>query len=78
MTVKAKLLGKEQVGSGLFENKKNQFHADGGLTKREYYARLAMQGLLAKHGLALESVSNDVIQSSVKYADALLEELAKD
>jgi len=78
MTNKAKLLGKEQVDSGLYEDRKNQFYDDGGLTKREYYAGLAMQGFLAKHGLALEPVSNDVIQSSVKYADALLEELAKD
>jgi len=78
MTDKAKELGKEQVSSGLYEDRKNQFYADGGLTKQEYFAGLAMQGFLAKHGLALEPVSNDVIQSSVKYADNLLEELAKE
>lgn len=43
---------------------------DGGLTKREYFAGLAMQGLCA-NGTDPE----DLAKISVEYADALLKEL---
>jgi hypothetical protein len=44
---------------------------DLGLTKREYFAGLAMQGLLASGDVA----SYNITQWAVEYADTLLEEL---
>ena len=45
----------------------------GGLTKREYFAGLAMQGLLSKFGSGDITVAKD----AVIYADALLAELER-
>lgn len=47
-----------------------------GLTKREYFAGLAMQGRCANSNM-MQSV-NVIARMSVKDADAILEELAKD
>lgn len=46
-----------------------------GLTKREYFAAIAMQGFLAGRGNAWEMEA--FVKKSVEYADALLNELAK-
>ncbi len=46
-----------------------------GLTKREVFAKAAMQGLLSK--LGLEWCPIDVAKWSVDMADAMLAELAK-
>ena len=43
-----------------------------GLTKREYFAAIALQGLLANHGDYMYSVI-----SAVEFADDLIEELNK-
>ena len=45
----------------------------GGLTKREYFAAKAMQGLLANG----EEFSSNVAGSAVWYADQLIKELEK-
>jgi len=59
-----------QIGDGGFM----QFH---GLTKREYFAGLAMQGMLS-NGLIID---NDdwkwIAENSVKQADELLKQLEK-
>ena len=50
-----------------------------GLTKREYFAGLAMQGMSSHpdfYGNS-ETFSNDIARDCVKFADALLEELDK-
>lgn len=53
-----------------------------GLSKREYFAGLAMQGILASHanpgalGYALKN-HMDIPVEAVKHADALLAELEK-
>lgn len=47
-----------------------------GLTKREYFAGLAMQGILA--GAFGQGTTGQCVELSVEYADALLEELAKE
>lgn len=53
-------------------------YGDGmGLTKREYFAALAMQGLLASDVNA-NLHQNDCVNIAVKHADALLAELEKD
>jgi hypothetical protein len=46
-----------------------------GLTKREYFAALAMQGLLANSSNSI--YPTEVAQDSLIYADALLAELEK-
>ena len=48
-----------------------------GLTKREYAAIMAMQGLLACTSLGLGASSNAIATTAVLYADALLTELSK-
>ena len=47
-----------------------------GLTKREYFAIMAMQGYLAGQSGGLYS-GNKIVQSSVEMADMLLKELEK-
>jgi len=49
-----------------------------GLTKREYFAGLAMQGMLANPEV-IKSISDEkIITYSLKYSDILLKELEKD
>lgn len=56
------------------EDLKEATWLDGGLTKREYFAAMAMQGLLRDHYTCFpESCATE----AVKYADALLAELEK-
>jgi hypothetical protein len=49
---------------------------DGGLTKREYFASMALQGIIAnKDGLDIKI--ERIVESAVDTADALIEELSK-
>lgn len=48
-----------------------------GLTKREHFAGLAMQGLLAHYGVAHSGDSDTYCSTAIKYADALLKKLEK-
>ena len=53
----------------------------GGLTKREYFAGLAMQALTheyTRHGQSPEVLVEFIAAGAVKIADALCERLAKD
>jgi hypothetical protein len=45
-----------------------------GLTKREYFAAMAMQGYLASFGDAIPN-SKHIAEKSVEYADAVLKQL---
>jgi hypothetical protein len=47
----------------------------GGLTKRELFAAMAMQGMRADHSAT--GVPEAIARESVRLADALLKELAK-
>lgn len=49
---------------------------DGGLTKREYFAAIALQGALANK-FAHERTIEMITESAVKLANALIEELNK-
>ena len=66
----AKDSGMTHAGTGGFM----QFH---GLSKREYFAGLAMQGLVVERFVNDAMDRSKVAKFSVKMADALLEELAK-
>ena len=48
-----------------------------GLTKREYFAGLAMQGLLANEDFIRNNPDDVIVGYSVKIADDLLKELDK-
>jgi hypothetical protein len=48
-----------------------------GLTKREYFAGLAMQGWIACQSENFRGEANSVASKAVEYADALLAELEK-
>ena len=50
---------------------------DGGLTKREHFAGLAMQGLCANANLNQSFKAKDIARYATSYADALLAELEK-
>jgi alpha-acetolactate decarboxylase len=74
MTEQAKKLG-NQPATGFEDSINNVFM---GLTKREYFAGLALQGILA-HAFIIDNRFRNVSLSkeSVECADALLEELSK-
>jgi len=55
-------------------------HTDWGLTKREYFAAMAMQGLLANGSdvdLTLPDSTIGISRDAVEYADALIAALNK-
>jgi hypothetical protein len=84
MTDKAKRLGDKPMNPEMFfrENRAAseecpfEVQTYSGLTKREYFAAMAMQGLLT---LTMQSRASweDAAKTSVQCADALLEELSK-
>ena len=45
-----------------------------GLTKREYFAAIALQGMIANYGDHEKAI---IVESSVEMADALIKELNK-
>jgi len=49
---------------------------DGGLTKREYFSAIAMQGIIANKD-GLDNKIERIVESAVDTADALIEELKK-
>lgn len=51
--------------------------AAAGLTKRDLFAAMAMQGMMAAETAADDFVASGVAKRAVIYADALLAELAK-
>ena len=71
MNNKAKELGSESVQLFAKEYLKEDFNV--GLTKREYFAALAMLGLLIRSMIDEKKIA----EFAVSQADALLEELSK-
>ena len=49
--------------------------SDGGLTKREYFAAMAMQGIITSPQTA--ATWEKIVEVSIKVADLLIEELNK-
>jgi hypothetical protein len=52
-------------------------YTDGGLTKREYFAGLAMQAMVSKENYDIDYDFIRTARKSIKLADALLKELDK-
>lgn len=65
---------KTEKGDFVFQDSGNCY--GGGLTKREYFAALAMQGILAGGSIASDTKAASI--KSVAMADALIKELNKD
>ena len=69
--------------SGICDSEGNSYDSNdlggGGLTKREQFAAMAMQGILSNNNLIGEvgSIEIEVADQSLKYADALLSQLEK-
>ena len=66
----------------VLENVGIKVHSGGGLTKREIFAAMALQGLLSDTRIAdgfsdIKKFKEHLAEASVGYADALLAELAK-
>ena len=74
MKTKAEQLGEEIVDSMLDPNGS---YTQYGLTKRQYFAGLAMQGWISCQHDGFTGDEQSVASRAVKYADALLEELSK-
>lgn len=61
------------LGDAAFPYPEGEFHgAQGGLTKRELFAAMAMQGLCANHDIGVEFGGSYFAVTAVKQADALL------
>jgi hypothetical protein len=82
MTEKAKRLGNTPIDSEMHFRQNMQASEEcpfevqtySGLTKREYFAAMAMQGLLSEHNY---DTHERVAVNAVAYGDALCEELSK-
>jgi hypothetical protein len=82
MTDKAKRLGNQPANSEMYFSENGEasdyctfkVHTNSGLTKREYFASMAMQGIIAEHNYFTH---DHVAVNAVAYADALLDELSK-
>ncbi|MBL4798309.1 MAG: hypothetical protein JKY50_12910 [Oleispira sp.] len=61
----------------IFDRNGKARYGTSGLTKREHFAGLAMQGLLSNANLSGDSDCADVIRDSMDMADALLAELER-
>ena len=49
-----------------------------GLTKRELFAAMAMQGLSAKYGSTTPDTIDSIAEVAIRYSDSLIAELAKE
>lgn len=58
-------------------NYDDNFAPEYGLTKREYFAGEAMQGLISSDDYLEISSAKELAKIAVSHADALIEELAK-
>jgi hypothetical protein len=77
MTVKEHLLLKELGNANAFPQAKEDLNVDSeyGLTKREYFAAMALQGVLSQSQFLINS--EKFAKFAVKAADALIAELNK-
>jgi transcription initiation factor TFIIIB Brf1 subunit/transcription initiation factor TFIIB len=55
----------------------NNFHHQQGMTLRQYYAGLAMQGLCINSFIEGEDDTKRIVIEAIKVADALIEQLEK-
>ena len=69
--------GHEAVHPDSKDNPQFNYHQYG-LTKREYFAAMAMQGIIAAHNIYETGIDNEVnARTAINAADALIEALNK-
>ena len=74
MTDKAKELGDSPASGFGYQNGSHSYYQTRGLTKREYFAAAAMQGLIAQTSIRVDV--NVIVDEAISCADALLEKLS--
>ena len=78
MTKEAEKLGNESAIPEVYTNAFDHISSTNGLSKREFFAAMAMQGIISNASIAKITDSyKDVAEWSIEHADALLEELCK-
>lgn len=65
------------TNAGTWNDDNLRTHVGRGLTKREYFAAMAMQGLIANSKTTPELGRVEIVRHAVAHADALIEELNK-
>lgn len=67
-----------RVNGGAWSDERGHTTGGRGLTKREYFAAMAMQGLVSKDSGDTYGYEHAYTELAVGYADALIEELNKE
>jgi hypothetical protein len=66
------MTNEEQFAYPFVEYVNSRYHVQNGLTKRELFAAMAMQGMVAHYGTTSGSVLVPACKECVAHADALL------
>lgn len=61
-------------GKGFYNDEFSRIHSGIGLTKREYFASMAMQGIAQHYSKGQDTA---LAEKAIKFADALIKELNK-
>lgn len=74
-----KTIAEEPIFPKTIQNGDDQYawSTTNGLTKREYFAAMAMQGIISKRDNDSGVYTKEIVERSVQCADALIEELNK-
>lgn len=84
LSLKAPVIDRSIVSKDIRKNKHNQriitpppAYLNEGLTKRAYFAGLAMHAIISNQGMLDKIGQQDIVKTSLKYADRLLDEISK-
>ena len=84
LSLKAPVIDRSIVSKDIKKNKHNQriitpppAYLSEGLTKRAYFAGLAMHAIISNQGMLDKIGQQDIVKTSLKYADRLLDEISK-
>ena len=84
LSLKAPVIDRSIVSKDIRKNKHNQriitpppAYLSEGLTKRAYFAGLAMHAIISNQGMLDKIGQQDIVKTSLKYADRLLDEISK-
>ena len=69
-------MSKDKSGSAFPMPHPTDYYAESGLTKREYFAAMALQGFTANTH-SIKWLPEEIAKDAVTHADALIAELAK-
>lgn len=69
--------GSKMVRSNVYDNDRSTFEISGGMTLREWYAGMALQGTVANSGCPLPESRPLVVEWCFKLADEMMKEAEK-